>query len=1161
MTKKTLVTANVQLPNLMKSIRILALLFFFSVSIPVLAVPNPLTGDKDATLSPIDISFVGEKNGAGLAGFDIPVDTTVRGRILDSAGSPLSGVSISIKGTRRGTVTNASGDFVLNGVPAGATLVISNIGYQPREVSLAGGQTTVGVNLMAEAGTLTDVIVTGFQRIEKSKFTGAAVKLSADQIKTEGITDISRMLEGRAAGVAIQNVSGTYGAAPKIRIRGATSITGDNKPLWVIDGVVLEDIVNISNDQLSSGDPNTLLGSAVAGLNANDIESFDILKDAAATALYGARAMNGVIVITTKKGTSGTPKISYTGNFGVQLKPTYSSYDIMNSAHQLSVYAELERKGALDFNSIANRSDAGIYGKMADLIRTVDPVTGKFALENTPEARAAFLMGYQKVNTDWFDVLFRNSISQEHSLSLSHGTEKAQSYFSMSFYNDQGWTIADKVKRYTANIRNTYNLSDRFSAGFKVSGSVRQQQAPGTISRISNPVEGSYDRDFDINPFSYALNTSRVLTAYDENGDLEYFRRNYTRFNIINEVRNNYIKLNLMDVSLTGDASYKIAPWLNYNFIGAIRYVKTTKEHQITENSNQANAYRAAPNATIANANRFLYRDPDDPEAQPVVVLPYGGFYNRQDDELKNYTFRNTLSANKTYRDIHQVQALVGQEVKYTDRQNSGNTGFGYQYENGGVPFVDYRILKQFIENSLQYYELGNDFERFVGYFGNVSYSYNKKYILEGTLRRDGSNRLGRSEKARWLNSWTVAGRWNVAQEGFMQNMNSVSYLTVRGSYGLNANYGDATNSLAVLRTKLTNRPYLNDRQLAIDIENLENSDLTWEKKYEANVGIDLGLWKNRLNIAVDAYKRNSLDLINSIRTSAIGGEVTKAANYADLKSQGIEFSVGGKPYITKNFSWQTNLTFGYNTNEITRAENFPLIFDLVIPEGGAKKGYPVRGLFSIPFAGLNEMGVPTFSSDKGDTSTAVFLQSDQTDFLKYEGPLDPTIVGGFTNTFTYKNISLNFHISYQAGNKIRLNPVFRDGYSDLDALPNDFKNRWVLPGDEKITTIPSITDAYLALDLNNANAYPYNNYNYSTSRVVDGSFVRLKTVQLQYLLPVKVIQGTPFKTVSVNLVGNNLWLIYSDPNLHGQDPEFFNAGGVALPINKQFTFSLKLGF
>lgn len=1083
---------------------------------------------------------------------------TISGVVTDSAGKFISDVSVVVKGTKNGTATNQQGFFQLSGVPANGIIVLTSVGLQTQEVPV-NGRTTLSITLHEDAASLQNVVVTGFQRIDKNKFTGSAVSLKGDDVKIDGVVDVSRMLEGRAAGVAVQNVSGTFGSAPKIRIRGATSITGDNKPLWVIDGVVLEDIVNISNDQLSTGDPNTLLGSAVAGINSNDIESFDILKDASATALYGARAMNGVIVITTKKGKSGTPVISYTGNFGVQLKPSYNNYDIMNSADQMSVYAELERKGWLDFNSIANRPNAGVYGKMADLIKTVNP-DGSFALTNTPQARAAFLNRYATANTDWFDILFRNSLTQEHSLSLSSGTDRAQSYFSTSYYNDEGWTIADHVKRYTINMRNTYNFSKNFSGGFKVAGSVRQQQAPGTSTRRSNPVEGSYDRDFDINPFSYALNTSRVLTAYDENGNLEYFRRNFAPFNIINEVANNMIKLNLVDIALTTDAQYKITKWLNYNFIGSIRYVRTTKEHEVTENSNEANAYRAAGTSTIADANKFLYTDPDVPGSRPVSVLPYGGFYNRDEDELKNYTFRNVLNVDKTFG-VHQILGLVGQEVKYADRQSANNTGFGYQYNNGGVPFVDYRIAKQFIENSLQYYGMGNTYERFVGYFGNVRYIYNKKYALEGTFRRDGSNRLGRSEKARWINSYTISGRWNVEQESFMDNVRALSYLTLRASYGLNANYGNATNSLAVLRTQLTNRPYLTDRQLAINIANLENSDLTWERKFEGNVGIDAGLLNNRINISVDGYSRKSLDLINLIRTSGIGGEVTKAANYANMKSSGFEFSVGGSAIKSRNFTWQTNVTFGYNTTKITKADNFPLVFDLVVPEGGALVGYPVRGLFSIPFAGLDSLGVPTFKSDKGDTSMGVYLQSDKIGFLKYEGPVDPTIVGGFTNNFTYKNFSFGFHISYQAGNKIRLYSAYYGSYSDLSASPNEFKNRWTLPGDEKVTNIPSIADKYTDYNINNVSAYPYNNYNYSTERVVDGSFVRLKSVTVRYSLPSRLLHSSVFKSASLSLVGNNIWLIYSDKNLHGQDPEFFNAGGVALPINKQFTLSLKVGF
>ena len=1085
---------------------------------------------------------------------------TIKGRVLNSSQSPLKGVTVTVKGTKRGVVTNDNGEFELRDVSSDAVLVFGMAGFKSQEVTVSASQTNLSIVLTEDVSSLQDVVVTGFQRIEKRKFTGAAVTIKAEDVKIDGVIDVSRMLEGRVAGVAIQNVSSTFGAAPKIRIRGATSITGDNKPLWVVDGVVLEDIVNISNDQLSSGDVNTLLGSAVAGLNSNDIESFDILKDASATALYGARAMNGVVVITTKRGKSGNPTISYSGNFGVQLKPMYSNYDIMNSADQMSVYAELERKGWLDFNSIATRANAGVYGKMADLIKTVN-ADGSFGLVNTPEAKANFLMRYARANTNWFDILFKNSLTQEHSLSLSSGTDKAQSYFSTSFYNDQGWTIADKVKRYTANLRNTYTLSNKLTIGFKLAGAVRQQQAPGTTSRRSNAVEGAYDRDFDINPFSYALNSSRALTAYDQNGDLEYFRRNYAPFNIINEVENNRIKLNLADIGLTADLQYKIKPWLTYNFVGAIRYVRTSKEHEITENSNQANAYRAAPTATIAEANRFLYRDPDHPELPPRVVLPYGGFYNRDEDELKNYTYRNMLNFDKKFGAVHQIQALVGQEVKSADRLNANNTGFGYQYENGGVPFVDYNILKQFIENSLQYYGKVNTYERFIGYFGDLKYTYNNRYTIQGTFRRDGSNRLGRSSAARWINTYQVSGIWNISQEDFIRNIPKISNLALRASYGLNANYGNATNALAVLRTQLTNRPYLTDRQLAIDIENLENSDLTWERKKELNVGLDIGLFKNRMNASVDIYNRKSLDLINSFRTSGIGGEVTKAANYADMKSNGIEATIGGRPIVTRNFSWNTNFTFSYNTTKITNAKNYPVVFDLVVPEGGALEGYPVRSLFSIPFAGLDNKGIPTFGNEKGETGTAVYLQSDAVGFLKYEGPVDPTYVGGFTNNFTYKNFTFGFHISYQAGNKIRLYPVYRRSYSDLDAMPNEFKNRWTLPGDEAITNIPSIASNTDEYEITNGNAYPYNNYNYSTARVVSGSFVRLKAVNLRYDLPAKWIQGSPVKTVSVSVVGNNIWLIYSDKALHGQDPEFFNAGGVALPINKQFTFSLKVGF
>ncbi|MFT3945814.1 MAG: SusC/RagA family TonB-linked outer membrane protein [Agriterribacter sp.] len=1083
---------------------------------------------------------------------------SVKGKVSDADEHiALSGVSVENVKTRKGTTTNSEGEFTI-GARVGDQLTFTFIGRAPKTIVFRG-EKFIEVTLAKTEGALSEVIVTGFQNVDKKKFTGAATSLKADDIKMNGVADVSRMLEGRAAGVSVQNVSGTFGAAPKIRVRGATSINGENKPLWVVDGVVLEDIVNISNDQLSSGDPTTLLGSSVAGINVNDIETFDILKDAAATALYGARAMNGVVVITTKKGKSGKPVVAYTGNFSSQLKPAYADYNIMNSAQQMSVLGELERKGFLN-SDILSRANYGVYGQMYNSLNA--DANGNFPLENTTEAKHDFLMRYAKANTDWFDILFRNSFTQEHSLSISTGTDKSQSFFSTSFYNDNGWTIADNVKRYTLNFRNNYTFSDRLSAGFLTTGSVRQQRAPGTLNRTGNPVSGQFDRDFDINPFSYALNTNRALTAYDEDGNLEYFRRNFAPFNIINELKNNFIDLSVIDLKLQGELGYKITPHLKYEFIGALRYVKSSREHQITENSNMANAYRANDNATVNENNKFLYTDPDHPDDPKVVVLPYGGFYNRTEDQLLNFDVRNSLSYTNTFNDKHDLNLLLGQQVKYADRQNFSNTGYGYQYENGGVPFVDYRILKQTIEANFPYYEMTKYYDRFAAFYFNAQYTFDRKYNLYGTVRYDGSNMLGASPQARWLPTWSFGGSWNVERENFMENITAIDYLKLRASYGITASLGPATNSGIVLKSMTTNRPYTDERESVLNLINIQNNDLTWEKNYQANVGADIGLSGNRLSASVDVYSRRSFDLISRIKTSGIGGEPYKVANYADMKSRGIEFLINGQVIRQKNIGWKTTLTFGYNQTEITNAQNIPLIFDLVKAEGGNREGYPVNSLFSIKFQGLDHnTGIPTFIDETGKASQAVYMQDDRVEHLVYEGPVDPTINGGFSNTFNYKNLSLNIFITYQAGNKIRLYPAFRSVYVDLDAMPKEFLDRWEMPGDEAYTNVPSILEGYYNYITNASGAYPYNNYNYSNVRVADGSFVRLKTVSLTYQFNNSVLDKLAvFKALSITAAIQNFWLIYSDKKLKGQDPEFFNSGGVAQPIQKQATLSLKVG-
>src|SRR5690606_22206375 len=495
---------------------------------------------------------------------------------------------------------------------------------------------------------------------------------------------------GRVAGVTVDNVSGTFGTTPKIRIRGNTSINGDNQPLFVIDGVILEDLNNVSADDIITGNANTLTASSIAGLNPDDIESFQVLKDASATALYGTRAKSGVIVITTKRGRSGQPRVNYAGNYSLHLRPTYSQFDIMNSVDEMSVYRELYEKGIIDISTSVRAQNYGALGKMFALISDHQIPWGPNGSLNE-----RFLNRYETANTDWFSVLFRDySIQQQHSVSLTSGTEKHNSYYSISYLHDNGQTIADNVKRYSGTARNAFQFTNRFGLDLKLTANYRQQRAPGTTNRDFDPITGRYRRDFDINPLSYALNTSRSIRPYDDNGEPEYFRRNYAPFNILEETRLNHIDIRVADIASQADFTFEVLPTLTFRSTLQGRYAGTRREHIIHEKSNQAEAYRADDTQYIQDANRFLFQDPDEPGSQPKVVLPEGGFNYLDESDLLNFYVRNSIEWSKEFNNVHDINILGGQEIKFTNRSARSATGIGVVYENGGVVNTDPNIIE-----------------------------------------------------------------------------------------------------------------------------------------------------------------------------------------------------------------------------------------------------------------------------------------------------------------------------------------------------------------------------------------------------------------------------------------------------------------------------------
>lgn len=1068
-------------------------------------------------------------------------------------GMAVIGAAVIVKGhSSVGTVTNFDGEFELT-MPAGATQVeVSYLGLETKTVKVSP---KMKITLGVSSEQLDEVVVTGYQKIDRKMFTGSAATVKAEDAKVDGLTDVSKMLQGKAAGVQVQNVSGTFGAAPKIRVRGASSIYGDSSPLWVVDGVVLEDITSVSADDLSSGNASTVISSAVAGINADDIESFQILKDASATALYGARAMNGVIVITTKKGSKGTARINYTGEFTMREKPSYDDYNIMNSSEQMSVFLELEEKGYLNYSDVSSAKNGGLFYTMYNMMNNYDEETG-FGMPNTSEARMSYLKAAETRNTDWFDLLFKNTIQQNHSISISTGSDKSSFYASLSYYNDPGWTVADAVDRYTANMNGSYNINDKVTIGMSTSASIRDQRVSGTLDQTENVVDGEYSRDFDINPFSYALNSSRTLDPD------AYYQMNYADFNIFNEMENNYIDLNMMDTKMQLELSYRPIKGLDITTLGSVRYAKTTTEHIIKDYSNMALAYRADGDATIRDNNNFLYVDPDSADDIPETVLPYGGFYNTEDNILVNYYWRTSANYNKIIGDTHAINLMGGVEVKSTDRQERYSTGYGYQYYAGGIPYVDYRIIQQAVEGGFTYYGMSESYDRYVAGFITSSYSYKGTYTANLTGRYDGSNQMGRSSSSRWLPTWNVSGSWNIGNEDFMSDQDLISTFITRATYGLVATMGPTTNSLAVYTTDLTYRPTTSDIETYIYISQLENSELTWEKQNEFNFGVDFGILQNRISLSADAYYRQGFDLIDYVRTSGIGGEYYKLANNADMTSQGVEFTLHTRNVQTKDFTWTNNITFAHSSNKVTNLQATPSVMEMVNGLGEAVEGASSSGLYSIPFAGLTEDGFPSFYDENGDVTISGinFQNTEDTDYLVYEGNIDPSIVGGLENSFRYKNLTLDLYFTYQFGSVVRLNADFSTSYSDLSALSADLNDRWMMPGDEEYTNVPVIPSQYQLSTVESLNI-AYNAYNYSTERVASGDFIKLRDITLGYdFSKHQWVKDAGLSNLSLRFVASNLWILYADSKLNGQDPEFYNSGGVAMPTATQYTLSVRLG-
>jgi len=1097
-------------------------------------------------------------------------DETVTGTICNEQGEPLIGAYVHVVETKAKAVTDVDGRFTVKAA-VGQTLQASYIGMLTQQVKI--GKRALNIVLKDDSRQVDEVVVTGYQNIRNRVYTGAATSVKMDDIKLEGIADVSRMLEGRVPGLSIQNVSGTFGSAPRINIRGGASIIGNVQPLWVIDGAVYEDLVHLSLDQLASGDAVTLISSAVSGLNPSDIQDIQVLKDASATSVYGARALNGVIVITTKSGRRESPlRVSYSTENTVRLKPRYGDFDLLNSQETMSIYQEMYDKGYFGISNSLYGRRSGIYYQLYKGVSTINPATGTYYLPNTPEARADFLRKREYANTNWFDLLFTMKPITNHMITLSGGGKNTATYASIGFYHDGGWTVADKVSRLTANVKNTFYINDKFTATLSAQGNIRSQKAPGTLPQRKNNTLGVFERDFDINPFSYALGTSRTLRPYNEDGSLEYYRNNWAPFNIFNEYANNKMNIDVLDFKIQGEATYRLNDDIALKALLSTRQAYTSTTHEIHEGSNVVKAFRANENPFVAQQNIYLVHDKDNPLLQPKVGLTHGGLLNKTEASLKSLLARIAFDFDKRIGQ-HDLKAFAFTEVRSAERTVNPFQGYGIQYDRGNQVYTNPLIFEKLANEGTNYFNYHKRNDRGVTFSVNGTYGYAGKYVFNAVFNCEGSNTSGKGARALWLPTWNVGAKWNIDQEAFMKEYRTISRLALRASYGLTAKMNEeAINANAIYKSGIVNRHYFNDRENKLDILHLENRDLTWEKMYELNIGLELGLFNNRISTTLDVYQRNTFDLIDLVRTSGVGGQYYKYANFGDMRTRGMELGVHTKNIVTDSFSWSTSLTLSAMDQEITRLLNAPNAFDMVAGRGrGNIVGYPRGSLFSFNFQGLNNNGLPTFNFGRYPASQGELTNIAGADFLDaqyaksyllYHGPIEPRVIGGFSNTLKYKGWELSFFLTMQAGNKIRLNPTFDPEFGDLNVFSKSYYNRWLNPGDEFKTNVPVLPSQELIAKVGKENIErAYNTYNYSQQMVADGSFVRMKNISLAYDIPENFLKKVRLRSMNLRLNVTNPFLIYADKKLKGQDPEYYKSGGVSLPTPKQYTVTLNIGF
>ena len=1063
-------------------------------------------------------------------------ERTITGVVMDGEleGEPLIGATVSVGDGKvgQGTITDYEGRFTLK-VPAGTKkLTVSYVGYESRVINLETGKMEYTVSLPADNTRLSEVVVTGYQQIDRRKLTASVSQLNISEEAVGAVKNIDQALAGQIAGLSAVSASGAPGAPVKIRIRGTASINGVQEPLWVLDGIPMEGNEVPAVENLN--DIDDIYQTSIAGLNPSDIDNITVLKDAAATAIYGARAANGVIVITTKKGKEGRPVI----NFSTKL--TYSPKISIDRLNLLNADEKVNLELALLGSDYTYREHKGGVANILDELGEFNAFkTGGWgALSPTAQQRINHL---RTINTDWNDILFRSVFNQEYNASISGGSDRAHYYASAGYYKEQGVVKGVENNRYNVTLKTDFKINRLLKVGLSIFANQRKQESYMTdTGGFTNPVY--YSRR--ANPYFEPYNAEGGYN-YDQN--VQGRENEAPNFNIFEENANTSKKRTDRSVMAILDAELKFNKNLKFTTQFGYQYDNYSLDRYAGQESYAMRKAKEYASYTIDG----VYR----------TILPEGGMTKKTDSHANQWTWKAMLEYNRRMAEIHDMEVMLGTEVRHTETETRTSTAYGYDARTlttQPVLFPTENIARQYPLHEETHQE-----NAYVSWFATGSYTLLYRYTLGASIRFDGSDVFGVAKKYRYLPLYSVSALWRAKEEKFLRNVGWLSELSLRASYGIQGNI-DKNTSPYLIGTFQKTTILPGNVETVISAETAPNPDLKWEKTKNVNIGFDIAVLKNRIRLSVDYYYRKSTDLISSRKLPLETGFSYTTVNWAAMKNSGWEISLNTRNISTKDFTWTTNLNLGFNSNEVLNE---------TVPENSTypgREGHPVSALFAYQTAGLDADGYPLFVAKDGSIKTAKeFFQlnrfgastltaEEQRNLYTYMGSEDPKCSGGFINNFEYKNWQLGINFMFNLGMKVRVQPSYSPTYFDRGLNTNhDILNRWT----------PTNTNTDMATLMVNTPARAaefthfseYNTYSMLDIWVKNCSYLRMQSIRLGYKLPKEWLTPIGITSASVSLEGRNLLVIASNYDNY-LDPETMG-NPFAQPIPRSFIFGLNVNF